>query len=189
MTDILDSAFGIAKSLHLIFVITWFAGLFYVVRLFVYHAEASLKPEPDRSILTKQYQLMEWRLWYIISWPSMILALTFGIWLLYLVPGYLSMGFMHVKLGLVFLLIIYHSYCHHLFKQLQKGRVALTSSGFRILNEGATLLLIAIVFVIVLRSAIDWIWGMIGLMGLAVVLMLAIRLYKRIRTKNNENAD
>ena len=189
MTDFIANPFGVAKSLHIIFVVTWFAGLFYIVRLFVYHAEAAAKPEPDRSILTKQYQLMEWRLWYIISWPSMVLALGSGIWMLYLVPGYLSEGFMHVKLALVGLLVIYHAYCHFQFKRLQSGRIALSSNGFRMLNEAPTLLLIAIVFIIVMRSTIDWIWGVVGIMGLAMVLMLAIRLYKRVREKNEENAD
>lgn len=180
----ITNLFGIVKSLHIVFVVTWFAGLFYAVRLFVYHAEATEKPEPEKSILIEQYQLMERRLWYIISWPSMVLALIFGFWMLYLMPVYLTLGFMHVKLGLVALLIIYHLYCHRLFKQIQSGRVTKSSTGFRVLNEGATLLLIAIVFVIVLRSAIDWIWGVVGIMGLAIVLMLAIRLYKRARNNN-----
>lgn len=178
--------FGIVKSLHIIFVVTWFAALFYIVRLFVYHAEAQDKSEPERSILTAQYSIMEWRLWYIIGWPSMILALIFGVWMLYLIPGYLAMGFMHVKLGLVGLLVVYHFYCHSKFKQLQAGLVVATSTSFRFLNEVATLLLIAIVFVIVLKSTIDWIWGVVGIMGVAVLLMFAIRAYKKRREKNDK---
>lgn len=181
----ITNIFGIVKSLHIIFVVTWFAALFYIVRLFVYHAEAEEKSEPERSILSAQYRIMEWRLWYIIGWPSMVLALIFGLWMLYLVPGYLVMGFMHVKLGLVALLVIYHFYCHHKFKQLQAGLVKASPTSFRFLNEVATLLLIAIVFVIVLRSAIDWIWGVVGIMGVAVLLMVAIRAYKKHREKNN----
>jgi len=183
----ITNLFGIVKSLHIIFVVTWFAGLFYIVRLFVYHAEAMGKDEPERGILTAQYQIMEWRLWYIIGWPSMILTLLFGFWMLYLMPVYLTLGFMHVKLALVGLLTIYHFYCHRIFKQLQTGRVTLSSTGFRVLNEGATLLLIAIVFVIVLRSAIDWIWGVLGIMGVALLMMVAIRAYKRQREKSDKN--
>ncbi|MFT5985892.1 MAG: putative membrane protein, partial [Planctomycetota bacterium] len=70
------------KSLHLIFVITWFAGLFYIVRLFVYQIEAQSKESPAREILSEQYKIMTKRLWYIITWPSMILAVGFAIWLL-----------------------------------------------------------------------------------------------------------
>ena len=72
--------FSYLKALHIIFVVTWFAGLFYIVRLFIYHSEAESKPEPERSILQKQYKLMEKRLWYGITWPSMILTITFGSW-------------------------------------------------------------------------------------------------------------
>ena len=68
------------KALHLIFVITWFAGLFYIVRLFVYHAEAKQKEDVEQRILVKQYQLMQFRLWYIITWPSAILASFFAFW-------------------------------------------------------------------------------------------------------------
>lgn len=189
MTEFFENPLGIAKSLHIIFVVTWFAGLFYIVRLFVYHAEAVNKPEPARSVLIGQYELMEWRLWYIITWPSMILALGFGIWMLFLVPGYLSQGFMHVKLGLVGLLVIYHAYCHYQFRKLQSGRLTMSSTGFRMLNEAPTLLLIAIVFVIVMRTTVSWIWGVAGIMGLAVLMMIVIKLYKRNREKKEQNHD
>ncbi len=92
------------KALHLIFVITWFAGLFYIPRLFIYHIEASEKPEPENSILTTQLKLMTKRLWYIITWPSAVLATIFAVWLLILVPVWLQMPWMHVKLAFVVLL-------------------------------------------------------------------------------------
>ena len=93
------------KSLHLIFVITWFAGLFYIVRLFVYQIEANQKPEAEKEILQKQYKIMTYRLWYIITWPSAVLAILFAFWLLLLMPSWLLMPWMHVKLGFVVLLI------------------------------------------------------------------------------------
>src|SRR5690606_34717573 len=96
-------AFEYLKALHIIFVVTWFAGLFYIVRLFIYQVEALEKPEPERGILGKQLNLMARRLWWGITWPSAILTLVFGIWVLSQRWGYLEMGFMHAKLGFVFL--------------------------------------------------------------------------------------
>ena len=184
MDNFFENPYGIVKSLHIIFMVTWFAGLFYIVRLFVYHAEAQGKDEPKRTILTEQFKIMEWRLWYIITWPSMILTLLFGFWLLYIMPSFLQQAFMHMKLGLVGLLVLYHLYCHRLFNKLQLDGSKISPQKFRFLNEGATVLLIAIVFIIVLKSAFSWVWGVVGIMGLAVVLMIAIKWYKRLREKN-----
>lgn len=174
------------KALHLIFVITWFAGLFYIPRLFIYHIEASERPSPEREILTRQLQLMTKRLWYIITWPSAVLAVFFAIWLLILSPGFLQQPWMHVKLAFVALLIAYHLKCHVFFKQLQRNEVKYTSNFMRIWNEGATLILFAIVFLVILRNALNWIFGVVGIIVLGVLLMLGIRLYKRIRGKNPE---
>ena len=107
------------KALHLIFIITWFAGLFYIPRLFVYQIEAFHKPSPEKEILGKQLKLMAKRLWTIITWPSAILATSFAIWLLILRPYYLEEPWMHVKLVFVLLLIIYHLKSHQFYKQLQ----------------------------------------------------------------------
>ncbi|WP_339887367.1 CopD family protein [uncultured Flavobacterium sp.] len=172
------------KALHLIFVITWFAGLFYIVRLFVYHAEAKQKPQPEQDILIKQYQIMQYRLWYIITWPSAVLASLFAFYLLYLNPSWLSQPWMHVKLAFVLLLYIYHAKCHQIFKQLQKNEVKHTSNFFRIWNEGATIILFAIVFLVILKSAINWIFGVIGIFVFSILIMLGFKLYKRIREKN-----
>jgi putative membrane protein len=175
------------KALHLIFVITWFAGLFYIVRLFVYHAEAIQKPQPEQDILIKQYQLMQYRLWYIITWPSAVLASIFAFLLLFgstLGEAWLQMPWMHVKLVFVFLLYLYHLKCHQIFKQLQQNQVTQTSNFFRLWNEGATLILFAIVFLVILKNAINWIYGVIGILLFSVFLMLGFKLYKRIREKN-----
>lgn len=172
------------KALHLIFVITWFAGLFYIVRLFVYHAEAKQKPQPEQDILIKQYQIMQYRLWYIITWPSAVLASLFAFYLLYLFPEWLSQPWMHVKLAFVLLLYVYHAKCHQLFKQLQKDEVKHSSNFFRIWNEGATIILFAVVFLVILKSAINWIFGVIGIFVFSILIMLGFKLYKRIREKN-----
>ncbi|WP_298237119.1 CopD family protein [uncultured Algibacter sp.] len=174
------------KSFHLIFVITWFAGLFYIPRLFVYQIEAFYKPSPDKEILGKQLKLMTKRLWYIITWPSAILATLFAIWLLVLQPYWLEQSWMQVKLGFVVLLIIYHLKTHQYFRQLQQDEVKKTSSFMRIWNEGATFILFAVIFLVVLKSAINWVWGVIGIIVLGVLIMLGFKLYKNIRDKNPE---
>lgn len=172
------------KSLHLIFVITWFAGLFYIVRLFVYHAEAKEKPEPEQSILVKQYQLMQYRLWYIITWPSAVLASVFAFWMLYLIPVWLEQDWMLVKLGFVVLLYAYHIKCHLIFKQLQQNEVKNSSNFFRLWNEGATLILFAVVFLVILKNAINWIFGVIGIFVFSILIMIGFKFYKRIRERN-----
>lgn len=169
------------KALHVIFVITWFAGLFYIVRLFIYHTEALEKPEPARSILSDQLGMMSKRLWYIITWPSAVLTVGFGTSLLISQPSWLKMPFMHIKLGFVFLLILYHLGCDMIFRQLQAGKARYSSTQLRVFNEIATLILFAIVFLIVLKNELSWIWGTIGLVSFAIVLMAAIKLYKKFR--------
>ncbi|MFV9483430.1 CopD family protein [Christiangramia sp. ASW11-125] len=172
------------KALHLIFVITWFAGLFYIPRLFVYQIEAAEKPEPDRTILGDQLKLMAKRLWFIITWPSAILASAFAITLLAMVPGWLEQPWMHVKLGFVVLLFAYHFKTHLIFKELQKGIINWTSNGMRIWNEGSTLILFSVIFLVIVRDAINWIYGVLGIFLLGIMLMLGIKLYKRIRSRN-----
>ena len=174
------------KSLQLIFVITWFAGLFYIPRLFIYHIEASEKPSPDKEILTTQLKLMTKRLWKIITWPSAILCTIFAVWLLLLQPVWLQQPWMHVKLLFVVLLFIYHLKCHQIFKQLQRDEIKYTSRFMRIWNEGATLILFAVVFLVILKSAFNWIFGVIGIILLGILLMLGIKLYRSIQRKNPE---
>lgn len=174
------------KALHLIFVVTWFAGLFYIPRLFIYHIEASQKPSPEKEILTNQLKLMTKRLWSIIAWPSAILCTLFAIILLVLNPSLLKLPWMHVKLGFVLLLWAYHIKNHLIYQQLQHDEVKYTSSYMRVWNEGATIILFAIIFLVILKSAINWIFGVLGIITLGVLLMLGIRLYKRIRGKDSD---
>ncbi len=171
------------KSLHIIFIVTWFAGLFYIVRLFVYHTEADKKPEPERSILQTQYKIMEKRLWYIIAWPSMIAAITFGCWMLWLVPSFLSQGYFILKLCFVAGLVLYHVQCHVIYKRLQRDEIRGSSTKMRLFNELPVLILFAVVFLIVLKSNTGWVWGMLGLIILSATLMLASKLYKKSREK------
>lgn len=169
------------KALHIIFVITWFAGLFYIVRLFIYHTEALEKSEPEKSILSNQLAMMSKKLWYIITCPSAVITLAMGTSLLISQPSWLKMPFMHIKLGFVFLLLLYHLGCHKIFKQLQREEARYSSTQLRVFNEVATIILFAIVFLIVLKNELSWIWGTIGLVSFAVILMVAIKLYKKFR--------
>ena len=182
----MEAYYNYIKALHLIFVVTWFAGLFYIPRLFIYHIEALGKPSPDREILADQLRLMTRRLWNIITWPSAILCSLFAIWLLFLNPGWLSQSWMQVKLAFVLLLFIYHLRTHQIYRQLQKDEARYTSNYMRIWNEVATLVLFAVTFLVILKSAVNWIYGLVGLILLAVLLMLGIRLYKGIRDKDPE---
>ncbi|MEM0941404.1 MAG: CopD family protein [Bacteroidota bacterium] len=171
------------KALHIIFVITWFAGLFYIVRLFIYHSEALAKDEPDRSILANQLASMSKRLWYIITWPSAIITLILGASLLITQPSWLKMPFMHIKLSFVALLYLYHMGCHKIYLQLQSSVSKYSSTQLRIFNEVSTIILFAVVFLIVLKNQLSWIWGTLGLVSFAIILMIAIKLYKRFREK------
>lgn len=171
------------KALHIIFIVTWFAGLFYVPRIFIYQIEAFDKPEPEQTAVQNQLKIMARRLWYIITWPSAVLTLIFGGWILYTQPSWLEMPFMHVKLTFVALLYGYHWSLHVLFKGLQEGRCRFSSQQIRIWNEVATIILISVVFIIVKKDQLSWIWGTLGILGTAVLLMIAIQLYKKIRNK------
>lgn len=171
------------KSIHLIFVVSWMAGLFYIVRLFIYHTEANERPEADRNVLQKQYEVMESRLWNIITTPAMLLAVLAGLGMLHLNPFLLSQDWMLVKLAFVAGLLIYHFICQRIIGQLKKGISTWTSTQLRIWNEVATIFLVAIVFTVVLKSAIDWIYGLIGLILFSVIIMSAVKIYKYYRQR------
>ncbi|TKD67244.1 CopD family protein [Flavobacterium sp. ASW18X] len=177
-------AYFYIKALHLIFVVTWFAGLFYIPRLFIYHIEAADKASPEKEILTAQLKLMTKRLWNIITWPSAVLCTLFALTLLHLNPGLLGMPWMQVKLVFVALLWVYHIKCHLIVKELQNDEIKYTSRFMRVFNEGTTLILFAVIFLVILKSAVNWIYGVVGIFVLGILLMLGIKLYKRIRDKN-----
>ena len=172
------------KAFHVIFVITWFAGLFYIPRLFVYQIEAFNKPSPDKEILGKQLKIMAKRLWYIITWPSAILATLFAVLLLIINPTLLYLNWMQAKLGFIILLTIYHFKTHQYYWQLQNDDVRKSSRFMRIWNEGATFILFAVIFLVMLKSAINWIWGIGGIIILGVLLALGFKLYEYVREKN-----
>ncbi len=169
------------KALHIIFVVSWFAGLFYIVRLFIYHTEAQKKSEVEKEILSTQFIEMEKKLWWIITTPAMVLTIVFGTWMIILNPIYLKMPWMHVKLGFVALLLVYHFVCQKIINDLKNNKFNWTSNGLRIWNEVATLALVAIVFIVVLKNELTWWKGTLGFFAVAIGLMLLIKLYKKIR--------
>ncbi|MEP6627297.1 MAG: CopD family protein [Ginsengibacter sp.] len=167
------------KALHIIFVVTWFSGLFYIVRLFVYSAEANDKAEPERSILMRQYGIMQKRLWYGITWPSAILTLIFGVWMGILygsIPTWLL-----IKIFFVAGLFAYHLIIHSIFLQQQKGIFKWSSQKLRIWNEVATIFLVAIVMLAVVKQLLSVVWALGVLVAFAVTLLIAIKIYKRLR--------
>lgn len=176
--------FEYIKALHIIFIVTWFAGLFYIVRLFIYQVETLERPVEEQKFLRPQLDLMAKRLWLGITWPSAILTLIFGFWTLYYRWGYLELGFMQAKLVFVFFLYVYHFICHRIYADLQRGKAKWTSTQLRIWNEVATVILFAVVFLIVLKSLLNMLWGIIGLLLLSILLMLGIKLYKKSRERN-----
>jgi putative membrane protein len=167
------------KALHIIFVVNWFAGLFYMPRLFIYTREAHDKEEPSRSVLLQQNLLMQWRLWYIITWPSAIITLVLGLYMIHLYGGFPT--WLLWKLGFVAALYIYHYVCHRIFLQQQNDIFSWTSKQLRIWNEVATILLFIIVFLVVVKNQISMMWAIIGVFVLSILLMTGIRIYDRIR--------
>lgn len=172
-----------AKSIHIIFVICWMAGLFYIVRLFVYHTEAKLKSTDEYMILHKQFIIMESKLWWVITTPAMYLAVAAGLVMFYINPALLQAPWMHIKLGFVLALLIYHFICQRVMRSLKEEVSKWTSTQLRLWNEVATIILFAIVFIVVLKSAVNWIYGLVGLIALSVLLMIAVKIYKRYRNK------
>lgn len=169
------------KAIHIIFIVTWFAGMFYIPRLFIYTTEANEKNEPDRTILQNQLLMMSKRLWFGITWPSAILTLIFGIWM-GLLYGSLQQWLI-IKLCFVLGLYIYHFSLHKIFTQQQKKIFKYSSQQLRIYNEIATIFLVAIVMLVSVKQSMSLVWGGIGLVLLIVLLMSAIKIYKLLRNK------
>lgn len=173
------------KALHIVFIVTWFSGLFYIVRLFIYNAEAAEKLEPERGILQRQFGIMIKRLWMGITWPSAILTLIFGPWMMYLflMGAGVMPGWLWVKIGFVLGLYGYHFSLHAIYRQQMSGLFRYSSQQLRIWNEVATIFLIAIVMLVVVKESMSWLWGIIGLLLFVILLMSAIRIYKMLREK------
>ncbi|WP_443938001.1 CopD family protein [Pedobacter sp. MW01-1-1] len=174
------------KAVHIVFVISWMAGLFYILSLFIYHTEANEKAEPEKSILGQQFVKMEATLWKIIATPAMIISVLAGAGMLTLNPSLLEMDWMWVKLAFVMGLLVYHFICQNIIQKLKSNQSTWSSFQLRLWRELATVFMIAIVFVVILKNALNWVYGLIGIMGVAMIIMIAVKLYKNYRMKNNQ---
>ncbi len=177
------------KALHIIFVVTWFAGLFYMPRLLIYNAEAGSRPAAEAAVLRAQLILMMRRLWFIITWPSAVLTLVLGPLVLFLGGWQRAMAagdasWLWIKLALVLLLYLYHFSLHALFRQQERGLFRYRSGQLRLWNEVSTLLLFGIVMLVVVKQAMSWLYGTGGILVLGVLLFLATKWYKKRREKN-----
>jgi len=168
------------KALHIIFIVTWFAGLFYMPRLFIYHCEAKEKSEVERNILQGQFKIMQRRLWYGITWPSMVLVLIFGI-LLLMEWNILDNPWLQIKLGFVLGLYVYHFYLHKVFKDINSKNIHYSPLKLRYINEVSTIFLIAIVFLVVLKNSMSFLYALTGLVLVIFILVLGIKIYKKLR--------
>jgi putative membrane protein len=164
------------KALHIVGFVAWFAGIFYLVRLFVYHREEQEKEQPSK-VLLDQYALMEWRLFYIITHPAMFLTWIAGLVMLYLYGwDWFTLNiWMHFKLGLLFVLTAYHFWMQRRMQRLKTDTDSVSSFRFRLLNEVPTLLLIAIVFLAIFKSGFSLLYGLAALIVLGVTFFLAAR--------------
>ena len=174
------------KAIHIIFIVTWFAGLFYMPRFFIYNTEALEKPVEEKQILQKQFGIMMRRLWLGITWPSAILTLIFGPWMWYLAGGFPD--WLKIKLGFVLGLYVYHFTLHGIYKQQMKGIFRYSSQQLRLWNEVATVFLVAIVMLAVVKQNISVIWGVVGLVTLGMLLMSAARIYRLLRNKKRDHS-
>ena len=167
------------KALHIIFIVTWFSGMFYIVRLFIYNTEAGEKEAVEKVILQRQFTIMIRRLWFGITWPSAVLTVIFGTWM-GLLYGSLPQWLV-VKLCFVVALYAYHFTLHKIYADQAKGLFRLSSQQLRLWNEVATIFLVSIVMLAVVKQAMSFVWALIGLILFILILMSAIRIYKLLR--------
>lgn len=174
------------KSFHIVAFVSWFAGLFYLPRLFVYHTEANEQPEIARDILKKQYSIMEKRLMNIITTPAMVLTLLMAAGMLYLSPELLKQTWLHVKIGLVAILLAYHFYCRRIIKQLEAGETPLNAQQFRWFNEFPTFFLVVIVMLAIFKNDIPRDATGYVVVAMAIAFAASIQLYARKRRLDKE---
>ena len=173
------------KAVHIIFVICWFAGLFYLGRMFIYFKEAENRVDNEKKILQKQFLLMSERVMNIIIWPSVFLGSTFGLLMLYYNPGLLGALWMKIKLIVVFLLLVYVFVCQHILNLMKKGIINISENKLRFFSEGATLFLIAIVSFASLKTEVSWIYFTAIFITISILLSILIKLYQKYLLKKN----
>ncbi|UBM58898.1 protoporphyrinogen oxidase HemJ [Marinilongibacter aquaticus] len=171
------------KAFHIVGFVSWFAGLFYLVRIFVYHAEAEDREEPIKSELKKQFSLMSERVYKIIMNPAMMITWTCGLSMLAINPAILDQNWIRVKLLLLVLLTAYHLYCKGIVKKQLAGISPFNSYQFRLLNELPTLFLVAIVLLAVIKDVLNFAYLFLGVLVFGFILFSIVKAYKRHREK------
>jgi len=176
------------KVFHIVFFVSWMAGLFYLPRLFVYHAESLASEEPRRGILGAQFLHMERRLYAIIMQPAMVLTWVTGASMIALVPAYLRESWLWLKLTLIALLTVYHLFCRQTITRFERGTVSRSGEWYRVFNEAPTV-------VLVLAAALVLFKGVINLSALATLLastvlfiVVGFRAYAAFRRRRGELA-
>ncbi|MCP9926986.1 protoporphyrinogen oxidase HemJ [Cyanobium sp. CH-040] len=169
------------KTLHIVGVVVWFAGLFYLVRLFIYHREAAELDPPLRQAFEEQYALMERRLANIITTPGMVVAVVCAIGLLSVNPAWLKQGWMHAKLACVAALLAYHWFCYRLMGLLRRGACSWSGRQLRALNELPTLLLVLVVMLVVFKNQFPTGAATWFIVALVVFMAASIQFYARWR--------
>lgn len=173
------------KSLHIVGFVSWFAGLFYLVRIFVYQVESWNKQEPDRSILSHQFDLMAHRVYTIICTPALYITWTFGIGMLWLngLEWLEANNWMFIKLFFLAGLTLYHFWCGALIPKLEKRTLGISSFQFRMLNEVPTIFLVAISLLAVYKNSLDFLIALGGILLFGITLFVATKAYKRARDR------
>ena len=173
------------KSLHIIGFTAWFGGMFYLVRIFVYHREAIDSTSPSSAALIDQYKIMESRAYRIICNPAMVVTWICGLAMLYLygLDWLKANGWLHTKLALVVLLSGYMGYCGTIMKKMAKDKTVMTSFQFRLFNELPTIFLLSIVLLAVYRNGLNAAWTTGGIILFAGALMIFAKIYKKMRNE------
>lgn len=171
------------KSLHVVGFVGWFGGLFYLVRIFVYHREAFDKPIHEQEVLIPQYKIMEDRVYRIICNPGMMITWTFGLIMLYIHGwDWFKVNYwMHAKLVLLFGLTYYQISCKSIIKKLANKTAGMDSFQYRLFNEVPTLFLLSIVLLAVYRNLLDFGIAFVGVLLFGVILYGFAKFYKNKR--------
>lgn len=175
------------KSFHIIGFVAWFAGLFYLVRMFVYHSEANEKPEAIREDWKKQFTLMQWRVFKIIATPAMVITWICGLSMLAINPAIFQQSWIYAKLILLVLMVVYHFYCKKIIQNQERGIGTYNSFQFRLLNELPTLFLVAIVILAVLKDFVNFLMLFGGILIFGFLLYLSAKAYKNRRESQKSN--
>ncbi len=176
------------KALHIIGFVAWFGGLFYMVRIFVYHTEAYDKEQPDQDILSNQFHIMEKKVLNIICRPAMLITWVFGVLMIitYGMDWFKVNYWLHAKLLMVLLLSGYTDYCGRLIKKLVVGKTSFSSFQFRLFNEVPTLFLIAIVLIAVYQNNLNYLYTIIGILISGLVMYVIAKAVKNKREQQTK---